>query len=305
MHHSIILIASVATFAAACGADDVADLHDPDTAPNARVDRFAAGAGTLMVRDEGNGLPGANEPVDFDRPPFITTGLGPAGEVVRYYNFDVRPVEPAPIYVLFGAGASEPLAGQLNIIDAVPGDPGYNDFWQVVRVTVDDDYVANQAASLADLEARGFAMEPTSTIVNCPVVPEGSTAELRLDGGDAELVQGWYRGEVVSYFHFGEAPLTVVNDSVPTSPIYVTFNVDPGEPGGGPPSGFVTEPGSEQTHNVIASVPGQPGYSPLWAVNIYDNADFDAVSDLTSAEAASLLVPYAAMVNCPVVTPTR
>lgn len=42
---------------------------------------------------------------------------------------------------------------------------------------------------------------------------------------------------------------------VPRSPIYVTFNANPGEEGGGPSSGFVTEEGTDQTHNVLAATP--------------------------------------------------
>jgi hypothetical protein len=60
--------------------------------------------------------------------------------------------------------------------------------------------------------------------------------------------------------------------------------------------------GSSQTHNVVATLPGDGGYAPLWSVNIYDNADFDSVDDLTSALAATQLVAGAALVNCPVVS---
>lgn len=288
----------------ACGGDDMTDDPpvDPDLAPRAPVDRFSAEAGTLMVRDDGNGLPAANQPIDFDAAPFVTTGLGPAGDVARYYNFDVQRTAPAPIYVLFREGEDAPVAGQLNVVDVIPGDEGYNDFWQVTRVTVDADYVANQVTSVAEILDRGYDLEATTTVVNCPIVPEGSTATRRFGGGDAGLVRGWYGDEIVQYFHFGEAPLATTNAGfVPTSPIYVTFNANPDQPGGGPPSGFVTEPGTDQTHNVVATVPGETGYSPLWAVNIYDNADFDVVTDLATAQAASILVAYAAMVNCPLV----
>jgi hypothetical protein len=44
-----------------------------------------------------------------------------------------------------------------------------------------------------------------------------------------------------------------------------------------------------------------PGYSPLWAVQIYDNADFASVTDLASAQQAQLLAPDAALVNCPII----
>ena len=273
---------------------------DPDTAPKAEIDRFSAEAGTLMVRDDANGLPGPNEAIDYDVAPFITTGLTPDGTSTRYYNFDVQPTEPAPIYVLFREGEDAPVEGQLNIVDVIPGDAGYNDFWNPVFVSVPADYVANTVTSVDAIDAAGFEMEQTDVLVNCPIVPEGSTADLRFGGGSTELTRGWYDDQVVYYFEFGEAPLTDTGAGVPLSPIYVTFNINPGEDGGGPPSGFVTEEGSDQTHNVVATIPGDADYSPLWLVNIYDNAEFDAVMDLPTAEAATVLAAGAATVNCPI-----
>jgi hypothetical protein len=271
---------------------------DPDTAPRARIDRFSAAAGTLQVRDATNGLPGPDEPVDFDEPPFITRGLGPLGQSVVYYNFDVQPTEPAPIYVLIRQGESSPVAGQLNVVDAIPGDPGYNDFWQVTRVRVPADYVANTITSLDQIMDMGATLEQTDMLVNCPVVPEGSTAERRAAAEPAGLVQGWYRGQVIQYFSFTEHPLS--GNAVPVAPIYVTFNLNPDQQGGGPPSGFRTEAGSDQTHNVLSALPGSSGYSPLWSVSPYDNADFATVMDLTSAAAANILAEGVANVNCPV-----
>jgi len=43
---------------------------DPDQAPIAAVDRFSDSAGTLLRRSADNHLPGPNEPIDFDTPPF-------------------------------------------------------------------------------------------------------------------------------------------------------------------------------------------------------------------------------------------
>jgi hypothetical protein len=273
---------------------------DPDTAPRAEIDRFSEAAATLMIRDDQNGLPGANEAVDFDVPPFITRGLGPDGASVQYYNFDVQPTAPAPIYVLFREGEDAPVEGQLNIVGVIPGDTGYNDFWAPMKVTVPSDYVANTITSFAAVYDGGYAIEPIDAIVNCPIVPEGSTATMRAGGGEAGLVRGWYDDQVVFYFEFGEA--TLQGASVPTSPIYVTFNVNPDQPDGGPPSGFVTEADSDQTHNVVATVPGDADYSPLWLVNVYDNAEFDNVTDLASAEAATILGAGVATVNCPIVS---
>ncbi|MEE9149122.1 MAG: hypothetical protein V3U27_17195 [Candidatus Tectomicrobia bacterium] len=277
---------------------------DHDTAQRASIDRFSAQAGNLFVRDGANGFPGANEAVNVDQKPFLSQGFGPDGRVVSYYNFDVQPTAPAPIFVLFREGESAPVAGQHNIIDVIPGEQGYNDFWQVIRVTVPADYLANTMTSLAELNAAGFAMETTSTLVNCPVVPEGSTAGFRFGGADDGLVKGWYKQEAVFYFAFVEKAgglAVTATGEVPLSSIYVSFNINPNQPNGGPPSGFKNEEGSDQTHNVVATLPEDAAYSPLWSVNPYDNADFNEVTDLASVQAANILANDVARVNCPVV----
>ena len=117
---------------------------DPDQAPVAAVDRFSEKAAHLQVRTADNKIPGPNEPVDFDTGPFITQGLSPTtGKPVRYYNFDVQGTTSAPVYVLYREGEDKPVDGQLDIIDTLPGEKGYNDFRQVWKVTVPKDYVAN------------------------------------------------------------------------------------------------------------------------------------------------------------------
>ena len=275
---------------------------DPDQAPVAAVDRFSEKAAHLQVRTADNQIPGPNEPVDFDTGPFITQGLSPTtGKPVRYYNFDVQGTAPAPVYVLYREGEDKPVEGQLDIIDTLPGEKGYNDFRQVWKVTVPKDYVANSITDAATLLDAGYKMEQTDTLRNMPVVPDKSKASMRLKGESAELQRAWYRGQVAKFFSFGEAPLTAAGGNVPLSPIYVTFNVNPGEPNGGPGSGFHTEPNSEQTHNVPFTLPGDAGYSPLWLVAVYDNADFPSVHDRATALKAKVLAPGAATVNCPIV----
>jgi hypothetical protein len=286
----------------ACGSSEstsAAQAQSPDDAAEVTIDRFAPGVGMLQQRSPQNALPDPGEAVDFDRPPFITQGLGPSGQAVAYYNFDVQPTAPAPIYALFRAGQDTPVPGQLNIVDAVPGATGYSDFWQVQRVQVPADYVANSVTSLAAIQAAGYPIEATDELVNCPIVPSGSTAQQRLGGADPGLSRGWYRGQVVYYFNFTEHALT--GQSVPLADIFVTFNVNPGLDGGGPPSGFKLEPNGEQTHNVISALPDAVGYSPLWAVSPYDNADFYRVKDLATVAQADVLARDVANVNCPVV----
>jgi hypothetical protein len=280
---------------------------DPDTAERALIDRFSAEAATMMVRDDGNGLPGPGEPIDLDQQPFITQSLGPDGQVVRYYNLDAQARLPPSMYVFYRDG--EPLAGQLPIVDVVPGDDAYSDFFTITRVTAPATYVANTITSVEQLAAAGLATESTDVIVNRPLVPEGSTALERVGDQDPAPQMAWYRGSVAHYLSFGESDLRAIPDGeifagmVPLSYIFVTFNIDPGEPGGGPPSGFKTEPGTDQTHNVVETIPGDtdPVYSPLWHVVIYDNDEFDQVSDLDSARAATRLEIVDPKVNCPIV----
>lgn len=272
-----------------------------ENAERASIDRFSESAGHLHIRTATNGLPAANFAVDFDKAPFITTGLTEDGRSVQYYNFDVQATEPAPIYVLFFEGASSPVPGQINIINAIPGEAGYNDFWRVIKVTVPASYVANSVKSFDDIVAGNYVLTPTDMIVNCPVVPEGSTATKRLNGESPELSKGWYRNKLVFYFNFGAPLKPTATGKVPTSPIYVTFNINPGQESGGPSSGFKTEPNKLQTHNVIATIPGDTSYSPLWAVSVYDNGSFDSVKDLDTVLDAEILAPHVADVNCPVV----
>lgn len=276
---------------------------DPNTAEVVSVDRFSATAGMLMVRTASNGLPGANQSVNFDQEPFITRGLTPDGKTVDYYNFDVQPTTPAPLWVFFKANGTM-VQNQLNIINVIPGDAGYNDFWQVFKVTVPDDYVANTVTSYDELAAKGYKIEKTNMVVNCPVVPAGSTATKRLGNKSAALARGWYKGKIAPYFTFEEKDLLAnAAGAVPVSFIYVTFNVNPGQTGGGPGSGFMAEAGTSpaQTHNVIATIPADAAYSPLWSVSVYDNADFSKVSNLSSATASNILASGVANVNCPVV----
>jgi hypothetical protein len=93
------------------------------------IDRFSKRAAHLLV---GKGV--ADQPIDLDRPPFVTQGLAPDGSVVRYYNFDVQSPIPAVLH-------------KDNSIDVVPGDAGYSDF---------------------------FVLEGTRDVIDCPVVPRGT-----------------------------------------------------------------------------------------------------------------------------------
>jgi hypothetical protein len=308
----LMLLLAVTVFVSACKKNDdntnnnpasTEQAKDPNTAPKVSVDRFSDAAGMLQRRSASPSLPAANAPVNFDVAPFITAGFSPTGAVVEYYNFDVQPIIAAPIYVLYKDGQNTPVANQLNIINVIPGDAGYNDFWQVYKVTVPASYEANVVTSYSQIIEKGYTITPTTMVVNCPVVPEGSTATKRIGGGNAGLIHGWYKNQVVAYFSFEEKALELERGAVPTSPIYVTFNKNPdaNDATSGPASGFKAE-GNGQTHNVVKTLPADAAYSPLWSVSVYDNADFANVTNLTTAQSAKILANGVANVNCPIAT---
>jgi hypothetical protein len=295
----LVIGALVAGNSGAAEADAMKPI-DPDQASIAAVDRFSDKAANIQVRTPDNHLPGPNEPVDFDTGPFITQGLSPTtGKPVRYYNFDIQGTTPALVYVLYREGEDKPVAGQLDIIDTLPGEKGYNDFRQVWKVSVPKDYVANTITDAGALSQAGYKSERTDTLRNMPVVPDKSIARERLNGESTELQRAWYRGQVAKFFSFDEAPLSGM--SVPLSPIYVSFNINPGQPNGDLASGFRTEPNSEQTHNIPATLPGDKGYSPLWLRVVYDNADWPSVHDLATALKAKVIPAKVLTPNCPIV----
>ena len=257
------------------------------------IDRFSEQAGHLLVRSPKHPLPAPGEPIDFDKPPFIIQSLGPDGGVVRYYDFDVQRATPATLYRATRAGAREPIAGQLDIVDVLPGDVTYSDFFRVAWVEVPASFVPGSWKSYADIEAAHAPVALDTQILDCPVVPHGSTAREGEGVAPAVPTELWYRGTKIDCLRFG-TPLTAVGDQVPTSPIYVTFAREPD-------AGFQKESHTPQTHNVVLSVPGDTDYSPLWEVRIYDVRAFDLVHDAATAQRARVVKP-GPLVNCPIVT---
>ena len=272
----------------------------PDNAPIATVDRFSDAAGTLLRRSNDPRLPGPNEPIDFDRPPLNTLGLSPAGEPALYYHLDVQSTTPAPVYILYREGEIQPVRDQLDIIDTLPGDKGYDDFRRIWKVWVPKDYVANTITDAGALEKLDYKMDETDKLLNMAVVPDGSHARFRFKGGNSELQSAWYEGQVAKFILFDEAPLAVSGDKVPVSPIYDGFTVNPGEPNGG--TQFCTGPGPRQTHNIVATVPGDKAYSPLWLRVVYDSAACASVHNLETALQAKKVPAEVLFVNCPIVS---
>ena len=298
-------ILAAALVSGACGDDGATATGplDPDTAAQVAVDRFSDTAATRFRRNDNPGLPDPDQPIDLDASPFLIDALGPDGQPIQLYDLDVRPRALVPVYELHRAGETTPVPEQLNIFDYIPGEHGYNDFWRVISVEVPADYIANTATDSAVFAARGYTVTPTTKIVNCPMVPAGTTARRRGGTSDGGLRRGWYHDQVVHYVTFEEAPLIAGPDGAPTAPMYVAYLVNPGQPGGGLLSGFRTEPGGSQTHNIATARPGAADYAPLRAVRVYDTAAFGSVHDRATAEAAPPIAAEPLLLNAPDVGP--
>jgi hypothetical protein len=217
------------------------------------------------------------------------------GREVQYYDFGTNTpldannsITPAPIWVLIHGmnedGTPDLVEGQHNIVDVLPGEDGYSDLWQVIFVTVPEDYEPESIRSADELQEAGFEQTPTDMLVNCPIVPEGTT----LEGGE-EIVQGWARGEEVYYFDFGQNPATV-------APIWVLIH---GMNADGTPDVV------EGQQNIIDTVPGDPDYTAFWRVNMVTVPEGYEPNSLRSAqdvlESGYEITETDMVVNCPVV----
>ena len=109
---------------------------------------------------------------------------------------------------VYASDPTERVPGQSAVFDVIPGDDGYNDFWQMTRVLVPDDYEPDSVRSLANIEAAGYELKPTGLIINCTIVPYGSSVEL----ASRESV-GWYKDKHVAYFSFEATQTGIVNQT--------------------------------------------------------------------------------------------
>ncbi len=304
---TFIFACAVALGGAACASDDPTPITgtDPDTAQVVGVDRFQDGFATLFKRsgpafDPDNVapiVPAPNAPIDMDTY-FLVKALGPAGQKVTYYALDILPDVPARAYVFVDA-AGAPVPGQLPVIDAIPGDGGYNDFVRISEVTVGDDFVANTLTSAAQVSAAVSAgaatLVETTRVANWAIVPEGTIATRKFAGARVDGFRAWYRDQVAHYLRFDEQ-LEAAGGAVPSSGIVVIFANDMS-----PGNGFEAEAGG-QTHNVVETLPGDPFYSSYWAHAVGSRAGFDGVTDWASA-LANAAMPVPVVVNCPIVAP--
>ncbi|HXH28385.1 MAG TPA: hypothetical protein VNL37_05030, partial [Candidatus Polarisedimenticolia bacterium] len=224
-------------------------------------------AATRLRRSRLPGLPGPNRPIAFDRPPFLLRVIGPDGRPAQCYDLDQRPARPARLYVFYDQ-ANNYILNQLPVVGVAPGDAGYTDLWDIWKVTAPASFVPDN--SLRDFEAverllsdpaSGFTAARTGALVNGPIVPDGSTAEMKAErrGGAATLRYLWYKGQLAPYLYF-EQRLRLEGSDAPTG----RMTLEPSSDRAGGTGGASAAPGDLTGEKLrIDTLPGDAGYSPL------------------------------------------
>jgi hypothetical protein len=202
------------------------------------------------------------------------------GHTIKYLDFGpihlAKGNKVAPIW-----SVANPVAGQHNIVDVVPGKVGYTPLWRVTLVTFKKGVhrvLIRSAAQVRRLARDGkVTLKRTNTVVNCPVLGFGQPK-----------VTGYYKGRTISYLDLGPVKLAAGNK---VAPLWTVTN------------------GTTEQHNVVDVVPGDTGYSPLWDINkVTWNAGvtprtLTSLADIEAARAAGEVTVSSAhtIVNCPVV----
>jgi hypothetical protein len=162
-----------------------------------------------------------------------------AGTTIHYYDFGPIKLAPgnklAPIWAVTNGAA-----GQHNIVDTVPGRADYSPLWQVMMVTFKSG-VAPRLLTSADqvkqaAQAGDVTIQPTDTVVNCPVLDFGQ-----------KRITGFSNGHQIHYYDDGPVKVLAGND---TAPLYAPMNGVAGQ------------------HNIALEniAPGQTKYPALWAI---------------------------------------
>lgn len=202
------------------------------------------------------------------------------GQTVEYLDFGpialARGNKVAPLWAFTNG-----TRAQRNIIDTVPGMDDYTPLWKVTMLTWKDSAtprtLKSAAAVRVALRAGQLTAKRTSIVVNCPVLGFGQ-----------QPAQGFAKGQPVEYLDLGPLKLAPGNE---VAPLWAVTN------------------GTAEQRNIIDVLPGDPGYTPLWAVVMVTWKDgvtprtLRSKSDVDAAMAAGdvTLERTDIVVNCPVV----
>ena len=206
-----VLFAGMACFLVGCGGfiDDDEGQVPLSEFSNARKGVVTAQKGYLD-----------NKVVEYYR--FDTFAPGGTSWFPSYTKFPGMPVND--MYVMADASGSIALKadGQYPIIDTLPSQARYTDFFELVAFRPDGDYKANDIKSKETLIKAEFQRSRTGGIVVCPVV--GSSATLAtptgtpLFGLKTAPIKVWYRKKLTHCFLLEGGKYLMSDGAPPVTP---------------------------------------------------------------------------------------
>jgi hypothetical protein len=192
-----------------------------------------------------------------------------------------------PVYI-FQYSTGQAVQGQFPIIDVKPGGQGYTHFWEIMNVTVPSTYVPNTIKSLTTLnhaQQNGLvSISDSKRALNGPIIAHDAKAEVV--NGEPLITSIWYRSKLSSMAIF---ETNLGGSRVPAIPIWLIQR----EPDNYPLLEWVAgkdlngDGDLSDSNDLIGATPGQPGYSPLWLVQI-----LHVKSTYLSAAAPNELPPF-------------
>lgn len=216
---------------------------------------------------------------------------------IAYYDFGPVPQTVAevfwPIHGFDRDSQPVPLAGQRPIFSTLPALGEYSGLWRLRYVVVADNVVPNELRSVAAVRAlaqRNRAiMRDAGVVLNLPIVARASS----LADADRRTGLGWFEGNDLTYFDFGPSGIG--------PELIFTFHTGR-EPSGAPNM-------LRAQRNVVTAVPGAPGYSDMWDVQLvevdttYEPNTLRSVESVRAAAEAgdARLSPARSVRNCPIV----
>ena len=298
--------AGMVVFAAGSGAAPVAmEPIDPDQAPIAAVDRFSDKAARLagcarrrtIFRSRSSRWISTPDPSSRKayRPP-------PASRCAITISMWKAPHRRRSMCCIARA-SDKPVAGQLDIIDTLPGENGLQRLPPGVESVGAEGLRSRIRLPTRDTcVSAGYQMQQTDTLRNMPVVPDKSKASMRLNGESAELHRAWYGGKVAKFFSFDEAPLSAAGDKVPAVANLrdLQCQSQPAKRRAGLRLPHRAELSADATTS-RSRCPAMLDTLPLWLVSGLRQRRFPSVRDRATALKAKVLAPGVATVNCPIV----
>lgn len=216
----------------------------------------------------------------------------------QYEKFPGMPVNE--MYIWTDSAGNPSLDEQQPIVDVLPLQAGYSDFFEIILVTPPTNYKPNTIKSRATLLRSEYELTRTGNIINCPLV--GPNTTLAQPNGNVlatyRTIQLWYRKKITHCITMEGAKALFPSDGALAPKIFTTpitderneYRVAASEAytmlakafSGGDQASNIEVP----QNDIFKYGPNSQEYSPLvkvWNVTVpsdYQNGELTSYSDL-------------------------